>query len=99
MQANSRDSEALFDTKIRGRVYVTVGGNELLRVTYYDNNNKRVKQIDLGHSHRGMKPHTHHGYEHNERDGAKGATNLTSQEKKMIANVRKQWYDYLNNKK
>lgn len=99
MKPNSRDSESLFETKTRGRVYVTVGGAELLRVTYFDAENKRIKQIDLTHSHKGMKPHVHHGYEHNEKDGAKGATRLTTQEKKMIASIKQQWYNYLNNKK
>ncbi len=41
-----------------------------------------------------MKPHTHHGYEHNENDGKKGAANLTTKEKKMVEKVKKIWYNY-----
>lgn len=81
VKKNSRNSETLFETMTPGRVYVTVGGNELLQIIYFDTANKRVKTIDLTHFHRGMKPHAHHGYEHNEWDGVKGATNLTPKEK------------------
>lgn len=98
VQKNSRTSETLFETMTKGRVYVTVGGNELLQVTYYDNNNKRSKTIDLTHYHQKMKPHTHHGYEHNERDGPKGAANLTTEEKRMVDRIKKIWYNHLSRK-
>ena len=96
--ANNRNSEALFETMKSGRVYVTVGGNEILRVTYFDRDKKRTKQIDLKHSHEGMNPHTHHGYEHNERDSLKGAARLTLKEREMVDRVKRIWYNYLNNK-
>lgn len=90
----NRESETLMETMTNGRVYVTVGGeNELISVIYMDNENKRVKQIDLNHIHEGMQPHTHHGYIHNENDGAKGATNLTDKERKMVARIRRVWYN------
>lgn len=93
---NSRESETLMETMTRGRVYVTVGGNELLSITYFDSGNKRSKSINLDHLHKGMQPHTHHGYLHNENDGKKGAANLTTQEKRMVERVYKLWYSYLN---
>lgn len=93
VEANDRHSESLFETKTNGRVYVEVGGKDLLRIIYYDRNNKRVKQIDLNHTHKGMNPHTHHGYNHNENDGAKGASNLTTEEKKMVERVKQIWYN------
>lgn len=40
-----------------------------------------------------MKPHTHHGYLHNEKDSAKGAANLTTEEKQMVERVKKAWYN------
>ncbi len=55
-----------------------------------------MKQIDLDHVHAGMVPHTHHGYEHNENDSAKGAANLTSEEWAMVDRITKLWNDYLN---
>ncbi len=98
VKANSRDSESLFETMTPGRVYVTVGGNDLLRITYYDKKNMRTKQIDLDHAHEKMKPHTHHGYRHKERDSDKGSANLTPDERKMVDRVNRIWYNYLNNK-
>lgn len=84
------------ETMTRGRVYVTVNGEDkLTSITYYDNANKRRKQIDLEKAHRGMKPHTHHGYYHNENDSQKGAAKLTAEERKMVERVRKIWYNDL----
>ena len=96
VKKNSRDSETLFETMTRGRVYVTVGGKDLLQITYFNNVNKHSKTIDLKHFHKGMKPHAHHGYEHNEEDGSKGAANLTPEEKRLVARVYKIWYNYIS---
>ena len=98
VQKNNRNSETLFETMTRGRVYVSVGGNDLLQITYYDNQNKRSKTIDLKHYHGAMNPHAHHGYEHNERDGPKGAASLTTEEKRMVARVKRIWYNHLSGK-
>ncbi len=68
---NQRTSETLMETMTKGRVYVTVGGDELLQIMYFDSENKRTKVIDLSHPHDKERPHTHHGYEHNENDSAK----------------------------
>ena len=36
VEANDRHSESLFETQTKGRVYATVGGNDLLKIIYYD---------------------------------------------------------------
>lgn len=95
----NRTSETLMETMTPGRIYVTVGGNELLSVMYFNPDNKRVKSIDLDHPHKKMKPHTHHGYIHSENDGPKGASKLTAKEKKMVERIEKLWYNHLNKKK
>lgn len=95
---NSRDSEDLRETMTKGRVYVTVGGDELLRITYFDSNNMKNKAIDLKVPHKGKKPHVHHGYDHNENDGIKGATGLLPKEKQMVERVSKIWYNHLSRK-
>lgn len=82
------------ETMTKGRVYVSVGSDDLLSVTYFDKANKRTKTIDLQHEHKGIKPHTHHGYFHNENDGPKGAAGLTAEEKKMVARIDKIWYNH-----
>lgn len=93
---NERTSEPLMETMTKGRIYVTVGGNDLKEVIYFDKSNKRYKTIGLDHPHNGMKPHTHHGYFHNEYDGPEGAENPTPEERRMIDKINKLWYDYRN---
>lgn len=92
---NERNAETLMETMTKGRVYVTVGGDKLKSITYFDKG-KRGKVIDLLHPHEGVQPHVHHGYIHNENDGIKGASNLTVKEKKMVERVTNIWYNYLS---
>ena len=94
VQRLNNSAVAPMETMTKGRVYVTVNADGKLKcISYYDNENKRSKTIDLDRGHRGMMPHTHHGYEHNENDSKKGATNLTQKEKEMVAKVKKMWYN------
>lgn len=95
IESNSRKSESLFETMTRGRIYAVAGGKDLIKIVYFDNNNKHTKEINLGHRHAGMDPHTHHGYYHNEDDGIKGATGLSTKEKAMVERVKKVWYDHI----
>ena len=91
---DSKSAKTPMETMTKGRVYVTVDNRDnLSAITYYDKANKRNKQIDLQHPHKNIKPHTHHGYLHNEKDSAKGATNLTTEEKQMVERVKKAWYN------
>ena len=94
VQRIGNSAVAPLETMTKGRVYVTVNANnELKYISFYDKQNKRSKTIDLDKAHKGMKPHTHHGYEHNENDGAKGASKLTSKEKRMVDYVSEIWYN------
>lgn len=94
VKANNSSATAPLETMTRGRVYVTVNAaDELKFISYYDNQNKRTKTIDLTKPHKGVLPHTHHGYEHFENDSKKGFANLTTEEKAMVARVRKLWYN------
>jgi hypothetical protein len=94
---DSTAAKAPMETMTKGRVYVTVDSRDNLKsITYHDTANKRNKQIDLDKPHSGMKPHTHHGYIHNENDGKKGAANLTTEERKMVDRIEKIWYNRNN---
>lgn len=94
VKPNEGSSNAPLETMTKGRVYVTVNNAGTLKyISYYDTDNKRTKTIDLDKEHKGMIPHTHHGYLHNENDGIKGATKLTTKEKKMVERVHKLWYN------
>lgn len=87
---------APMETMTKRRVYVTVNKDKNIpaMITYYDNQNKRYKQIDLTHEHKSMKPHTHNGYFHNENDSKKGAANLTVKERKMVDRINQLWYNH-----
>lgn len=91
VEKNGRGSETLMETMTPGRVYVHVEKSELKSIVYFDTENKRAKQIDLDHVHKGMKPHIHHGYFHNENDPAKGASGLSPKEKDMVERVMQIW--------
>lgn len=94
VKASNGSATAPLETTTRGRVYVTVNAaDELKFISYYDNQNKRTKTIDLTKPHKGVLPHTHHGYEHFENDSKKGFANLTTEEKAMVERVRKLWYN------
>ncbi len=96
---DSTAAKTPMETMTKGRVYVTVSENNVLKsITYYDNSNKRTKQVDLDKPHKGMLPHTHHGYEHNENDGKKGAANPNVKEQKMVDRVNALWYNFINSK-
>lgn len=88
---NSRQSKPLMETMTRGRVYAHAEGDDLKSIVYFDNENKRSKQIDIDHSHKGEQPHTHHGYNHNENDSARGAAMLTPDELAMVDRVTDIW--------
>ena len=88
--------KAPMETMTRGRVYVLVDKNKntLKNAVYFDKKNKRNKQIDLEHFHKGMKPHVHHGYYHSEYEvSKKGATKLNKKEMKLLERVNQVWYD------
>ena len=86
---NARDSETLMETMTRGRVYVHVEGDDLKSIVYFDNENRRSKQIDLGHAHNGKQPHTHLGYEFPK--GEHAAIGLSAKERQMVERVIGLW--------
>lgn len=90
---NSKSSETLMETMTSGRVYVVVDRNEPKSIVYFDEENKRKKQIDLN-DHHGLSPHAHHGYLHNENSPNGKPTRLTTQEKKMVDKVLADWRKY-----
>lgn len=94
VKKTSSNSETLMEAMTKGRVYVNINKkNEIASIVYFDKENKRNKQIDLTHKHSGDIPHTHHGYLHNENDSKKGASKLTTDERKMVERVKKLWYN------
>ncbi len=87
-----KNTTAPLETMTVRRVYVTLdtAGNPKY-ITYFDKDCKRCKQIDLDKPHRGVSPHVHHGYSHNEYDTDKGFSNLTTKEKGMVQRITEIW--------
>ncbi len=77
------------ETMRYGRVYATIDKKgDIKHITFYDANGERNKQIDVkGHSHDGLSPHTHIGYEHNEIN----TRALTRQEQQYADALLKKW--------
>lgn len=94
VRRNDGSATAPMETMTKGRVYVTVNEADSLKfISYYDRENKRIKTIDLDKPHKGLSPHVHHGYSHNENDGPKGATGLSEKERRMVAKVTNLWHN------
>lgn len=79
------------ETMTKGRIYATINDNdEINAISYYGKDGKRAKTINLLHSHEQFKgAHTHIGYYHDEG----GTRKLTADEKKLVAFVKKTWYN------
>lgn len=94
VMASDGSATAPLETMTHGRVYVTINANDQLKfISYYSNEKKRKKTIDLTKPHNGVIPHVHNGYLHNENDGRKGFSNPTTEENRMIARVYDLWYN------
>lgn len=92
---DSKSAKSPMETMSKGRIYVTVNGqNELVYITYYDSDGKRKRQIDLNHYHeidgKKEKPHIHNGYEHDEN----GSERLGDKEKKIVDKINYIWEYY-----
>nr|DAR41421.1 MAG TPA: hypothetical protein [Caudoviricetes sp.] len=79
------------ETMTKGRIYATINDEgKINAISYYGADGKRLKTINLLHSHEQFKGvHTHIGYYHDEG----GTRALTADEKKLIAFVKKAWYN------
>lgn len=91
--SNDASNTAPLETMTKGRVYAIVNesNNKIKAISFYDESNKRYKQIDLDHYHKingkSEKPHVQMGYYHN---GA--AYKPSEKEKALIDKVEKFWY-------
>lgn len=95
IKKKTRQSEDLLETMTRGRVYVTVGGDQLMTITYFDENNKRSKVLHLDHAHDGVQPHEHDGYYPIIVNGKKQYRKPNVEEQAMIDRVTEIWNNVL----
>ena len=87
---NSRQSETLMETMTSGRVYAVGDRGKVKSIVYFDNDNKRAKQIDLA-DHHGISPHVHVGYLHNEKSPNGKPIHLSTDEVSMVDRVLSDW--------
>ena len=85
---NTRQSEDLMDTMTAGRIYATVGGDDIIRITLFDSANKRNKVIEKDK--RSGKWHVHKGYNHAEYS-AKVHNDLSVSDRQLLDKVQRLW--------
>lgn len=78
------------ETMTKGRIYVEVGGNDLLRIIPFDESTKRNHIIERDK--RSGEWHVHNGYFHAEH-GTSQHEPLNDIDKRLLEKVRKLWYD------
>lgn len=94
---DSNSVKAPMETMTKNRIYATIDSNNDVRyITFYDENGKRFKQIDVkGRPHiingEPKLPHTHYGYEHDEY----GTYELSAGETSLVEFVLSNWYNKL----
>ena len=88
---NTRQSEDLMETMTPGRVYVTVGGTEPNRITFFDNANMRSKVIEKDK--RTGTWHVHSGYYHGENSNQHWE-DLTEADQALIDRVIQLWHNH-----
>lgn len=66
------------------RKYAVIQKGKLKHIAFYDENNKRIKEIDFGHVHNNLIPHVHFDIEHK-----KPAQPLSEEDWKIVNKIRK----------
>ena len=89
---DGKQSKAPMETRTRGRVYAVIDEKgDIVCIVFYDKKNKRVRQIDLRHSHRidgvPIRPHVHVGYINDEH----GTRRPTPEEHKLMTQILTYW--------
>ena len=85
-----KNYEQLMETMTSGRTYVQVGGEEIVRIVFMDEKNKRNKVIEKDK--RTKEWHVHHGYFHTE-DSEKKHEPLSKNDKLFLEKVQKIWHN------
>lgn len=85
-----KNYEPLMETRTEGRVYVQVGGNDIIRIAFMDGQNKRNKVIEQDK--RSKEWHVHHGYFHTE-NSEKEHEPLSSQDRQYLEKIKRIWHN------
>lgn len=85
-----KNYEPLMETMTDGRVYVQVGGNDVLRIVQMDKDNRRNKVIEFDKKNKQW--HVHHGYIHAE-NSEKSHDPLSKADEKLLDKVNRIWHN------
>ena len=85
-----KNYEPLLETMSKGRTYVQVGGEDIVRVEFMDKDNKRYKVIEKDKKNKTW--HMHHGYFHTE-ESEKMHEPLSRQDKDFLDKISKIWHN------
>lgn len=88
---NDRGSETLMETMTPGRIYVETGGNDILRIIFFGEDNRRNHVIERNK--RTGEWHAHNGYHHSEYSESRHDP-LNDDDKIVLAKVKSLWYKY-----
>ena len=66
------------------RIYALIQDRKLKHISFYDENHKQVKVIDLEHYHCGLKPHIHYNINHSDK-----CISLTDDDYKLINKIKR----------
>ena len=85
-----KNYEPLMETRTEGRVYVQVGGNDIIRIVFMDGQNKRNKVIEQDK--RSKEWHVHHGYFHTE-NSEKEHEPLSARDRQYLEKIKRIWHN------
>lgn len=85
-----KNYEPLMETMSNGRVYVQVGGEDIVRIVFMDTDNKRNKVIEKDK--KSKEWHVHYGYIHKE-NSEREHDPLTDADKVFLEKVRNIWHN------
>lgn len=78
------------ETMTNGRIYVQVGGEDIIRIVQMEEENKRNKVIEFDKKNKQW--HVHHGYLHSE-NSEKLHDPLSADDEKLLEKVKKIWHN------
>lgn len=85
-----KNYEPLMETMAQGRIYVQVGGEDILRIVQNGANNQRNKVIEFDRKNKEW--HVHHGYFHSEYS-EKIHDPLSASDKELLDRIKKIWHN------
>ena len=85
-----KNYEPLMETMTNGRIYVQVGGEDIIRIVQMGEENKRTKVIEFDKKNKQW--HVHHGYLHSE-NSEKLHDPLSADDEKLLEKVKKIWHN------